>query len=144
MDLARTQLDRRHIRYSLVSVVAVVTSQVVLIACNAVLNLNPIVSNFFAVSLGCIPSYYLNRSWVWGKRGRNHFWREVAPFWGMALVGLVFSTLLIALVSRWTHWTPVIMLANLSAFGVLWIVKYMMLDTLLFKIAPDDTSAMVQ
>ncbi|MGI8757835.1 MAG: GtrA family protein [Acidimicrobiales bacterium] len=137
--LARAQLNRKPVRYSLVSVVAVGVSQAVLIICNGLLDWSPVASNMTAVTVGCIPSYTLNRSWVWGKHGRNHLWREVAPFWGFALLGLAFSTLLVYLAARWNDSTVVVSLTNLSAFGLLWVVKYSFLDSLLFRIPADDS-----
>lgn len=134
----RAQLDRKAIRYSMVSVVAVGVSQMVLIICSGVLHWSAVASNLAAVSIGSIPSYSLNRSWVWGKRGGNHLWREVMPFWGFALVGLAFSTLLVHLASGWNDSTVVVSAANLTAFGILWVAKYLFLDSLLFGISVDD------
>ena len=36
-------------------------------------------ANILANVLATIPSYWLNRRWVWGKGGKSHFWREVGP-----------------------------------------------------------------
>jgi putative flippase GtrA len=134
---ARTHLKRRPVRYAMVSAVAVPFTQVVLVLCHALLHFSPVWSNVTAVTLACVPSYFLNRMWVWGKRGRSHLWKEVLPFWAMALLGLAVSTLLVALAARWTDATIVVMLANLTAFGALWVIKYLVLDSLLFRI-PDD------
>ena len=135
---ARATFDKRPVRYAMVSVVAVGVSQTVLAITVGVLGWSPIVSNITAVMLGSIPSYVLNRAWVWGKTGKNHFWREVVPFWALALVGLGFSTLLVAVAHEWNEaaWVP--SAANLVAFGILWVVKYLVLDALLFRVAPDD------
>ncbi len=138
-SFARAQFDRKPVRYSLVSVVAVGVSQLVLIICNGLLGWSAVASNLAAVSIGCIPSYTLNRSWVWGKRGRNHLWREVAPFWALALLGLAFSTVLVHLASRWNDSTVVVSAANLTAFGILWVAKYLLLDSLLFALPGDDS-----
>ena len=135
---ARATLDRRPVRYAMVSAVAVVVSQLVLLTTSGLLGWGPIASNVTAVAIGSIPSYVLNRAWVWGKRGRNHFWREVVPFWALAFVGLGFSTLLVALAHEWNEATWVPSVANLVAFGILWVVKYLVLDALLFRVAPDD------
>ncbi len=135
---ARAQFDRKPVRYSLVSVVAVGVSQLVLIVCNALLDWSAVPSNLAAVSVGAIPSYALNRSWVWGKRGPSHLWREVVPFWAFALLGLALSTLLVHLASSWNDSTVVVSLANLSAFGLLWVAKYLFLDALLFKVADEE------
>ncbi len=135
---ARAQFDRKPVRYSLVSVVAVGVSQLVLVVCSGVLDWSAVPSNLMAVSIGSIPSYTLNRAWVWGKRGRNNVWREVVPFWAFALLGLVFSTLLVHLAATWNDSTLVLSLANLSAFGILWVAKYLFLDALLFGMADEE------
>lgn len=125
---------RKPIRYGMVSAVAVVTGQSVLIFSSAVLDMRPVWANVTSVMIGTIPSYLLNRAWVWGKRGTHRFWREVAPFWFMALLGLAFSTLLVHLASQWNDATIVVSMANLSAFGILWVAKYLFLDAVLFKV----------
>jgi len=141
MAFARAQLARKPVRYSLVSVVAVAVSQLVLVTCSGVLHWSAVPSNVTAVAIGSIPSYTLNRCWVWGKRGRNHLWREVVPFWALALLGLVFSTLLVHLAVQWNDSTLVASVANLTAFGVLWVVKYLLLDSLLFRV-PEQSEAL--
>ena len=138
LSTARATFDRRPVRYAMVSVVAVVVSQLVLLLTKGVLGWSPVLSNVTAVMIGSIPSYVLNRAWVWGKSGKNHFWREVVPFWALALLGLAFSTLLVAIASDWNNATWVVSAANLVAFGILWVAKYLLLDALLFKVAPDD------
>lgn len=139
----RAQFDRKPVRYSMVSVVAVAVSQVVLVLCNGVLDWAPVPSNLTAVAIGSIPSYALNRAWVWGKRGRNDVWREVVPFWAFAFVGLAFSTLLVWLAAQWSDATLVVSAANLTAFGILWIAKYFFLDALLFSPSADDSELVV-
>lgn len=139
----RAQFDRKPVRYSLVSVVAVAVSQIVLVLCNGVLDWAPVPSNLMAVAIGSIPSYALNRAWVWGKRGRNDVWREVLPFWAFAFVGLAFSTLLVYLATQWSDATLVVNGANLTAFGILWVVKYFFLDGLLFRAPVEDSELVV-
>lgn len=137
---ARAQFERKPVRYSMVSAVCVAVSQLVLIVCNAVLDWSAVPSNVTAVSIGAIPSYILNRAWVWGKRGPSHLWREVVPFWAFALLGLVFSTLLVHLAASWNDSTIVVSLANLSGFGLLWVAKYLFLDALLFAVPADESA----
>lgn len=137
---ARAQFERKPVRYSMVSAVCVVVSQLVLIVCNALLDWSAVPSNVMAVSIGAIPSYILNRAWVWGKRGPSHLWREVVPFWAFALLGLVFSTLLVHLAASWNDSTVVVSLANLSGFGLLWVAKYLFLDALLFTVPADESA----
>jgi putative flippase GtrA len=132
LEFAREQYARRQVRYTLVSVIAVAVGQTVLIFCSVVLNMDPVPANVVAVAIGSIPSYLLNRIWVWGRRGNHQFMREVVPFWIMAFIGLAFSTLLVHYASLWSDSPLVINAANLVAFGSLWVIKYLILDSVMF------------
>lgn len=124
----------KFLRYAGVSAITVPTGQALLFLFNTVAGLPAALANVFAVSLASIPAYLLNRHWVWGKRGRHSFLNEVLPFWIMALAGLVLSTIAVAVVA--THWDNAlaIALANLAAFGVLWVVRYVIMDQWLFNV----------
>lgn len=129
---ARHQLGWRAAKYACVSLIAVVITQIALLIGHGGLGWSAVMSNVVAVSIGCVPSYTLNRYWVWGKRGRNHLVKEVLPFWGLALVGLVFSTIAVAIADRWWDSTLLLAGANLSAFGILWVAKFALFDALMF------------
>jgi putative flippase GtrA len=141
VELARTK-GRKPILYSLVSVIAVATSQITLVLCHAVFGLSAVPANVIAVSVGTVPSYELNRSWVWGKKGKSHLWKEVVPFWALAFLGLALSTVTVAIVERYNDSTLAISAANLGAFGFLWVGKFLLLHYVLFKdhgaVAEDD------
>ena len=131
---------QKWVRYSMVSVIAVIISQALLAFAFGVVHWSARWANVFAVGVSAIPSYYLNRAWVWGKRGRSHLMKEVIPFWSMAFIGLVFSTITADLAERWaaknidSHLitTGVVMAASLAAFGILWGVKFVILNKLMF------------
>lgn len=132
LQRARGGRGAKAVRYAMVSVVGVALTQVVLTVCHAGFGWSPTASNFTAVTVASVPAYLLNRYWVWGKRGRNHLTKEVLPFWGFALAGLVFSTLLVAQAARWWDSPLAVNLANITAFGLLWVLKFFVLDTLMF------------
>ncbi len=138
LQVGRDLFARRPVRYSLVSAVAVVVSQAVLLTCTVLLDWRPVPSNITAVALGSIPSYLLNRAWVWGRRGSHDLRREVVPFWIMGFVGLAFSTLLVHVASRWSEAPAVTSGANITAFGLLWVLKYLVLDSVLFGTNGDE------
>jgi putative flippase GtrA len=122
------------LRFGAVSAFNVVLGQVLLYGAQMTAGWSPVVSNVFAVSLGAIPAYLLSRYWVWEKRGRNHFLREVVPFWSLALLGFVISTLAIWWVdSRFASPPWAINLTALIAFGIVWVVKFVVLDRVLFR-----------
>ena len=88
MARARSPQGQKAIRYTLVSAISVVIGQALLALFYNVVHWSAAWSNIWAVSISAGPSYYLNRYWAWGKRGRNHLLKEVLPFWGLALLGL--------------------------------------------------------
>ena len=92
----------------------------------------PVVANLVAVSIATIPNYLMNRYWVWAKRGPNSVRREIAPFWAMAFLGLAFSTLLIWVAGQFTDATVVFLAANFFAFGVVWVLKFFVIEQFLF------------
>lgn len=135
--MVRQILDRhgqRLIRYAGVSVVGVIAGQTLLFVFYEVFGWRAVVANTAAVTLSTIPSYLLNRTWVWKKAGAHSIRAEILPFWGMAFLGLILSNVLVAIVEkRWDSWL-LINVANLAAFGVLWGAKYVLLDRILFRV----------
>lgn len=131
-DLARSRHARQVVRYASVSLIGVVITQVTLVVLYHFLGVPAAWSNVIAVCVATVPSYSLQRAWTWGKRGRSHWAREVAPFWGFTIAGLGLSTLAVSVTRHFTDATVWIMAANLSAFGVLWVAQYIVLDVFSF------------
>lgn len=120
------------LRYAGVSVIGVICGQTLLFLFNEPLGLSGVMSNVLAVSIATVPSYLLNRAWVWGKTGSHSVSGEMLPFWGMAFLGLLLSTVLVHFAEQTTdHWIWA-NIANLAAFGVLWVAKFFVLDRVLF------------
>jgi putative flippase GtrA len=99
-------------------------------------------ANVVATVAGIGPSYVLNRRWVWRRRGAHDLRREVLPFWAMELVALVLSTLAVSSAGRWADHaqlaagvrTAVVLATNIAVFGSLWIVQFIVLDRVLFRV----------
>lgn len=120
-------------RYGAVSAFNVVFSQALLYLAQTLIGWGGVGSNVFAVAVSAGPAYLLSRYWVWQKRGRNHLVAEVIPFWALTFLGFVLSTVAIWFVE--TRWAPEpiwINLTSLVAFGVVWVVKFFVLDNFLF------------
>ena len=139
---ARSEAGRRAIRYVATSGIGVLLTQALLVLFLHVLEWRSGVSNVVAVSLVSVPAFLLNKYWVWGKRGRAHMRREVLPFWLFTIAGLALSTLAVLLVVNATKDPQVpslvngnkiaVQFANLAGFGVLWVLKYLFLDKIMF------------
>lgn len=130
------------IRFGAVSAFNVVLGQALLYGAQTVLDWPPVQANVVTVAVGTIPAYILSRYWVWEKRGKNHFMREVLPFWILAFIGFVMSTAAVWFVAdRWDPSPIVINLTSLAAFGVVWVAKFVILDRVLFKSEEAATAA---
>lgn len=135
-----TPQRRKFIRYSLVSVVSVVVTVVVQTFCYGILHFSGGWSAITASSIAAVPSYLLNRGWVWGKGGRSHLLKEVLPFWAMAFIGLGFSTFASSMADRVAHDVTTVHLyrtfivtgSSVVAFGVLWVLKFVIFNKILF------------
>jgi putative flippase GtrA len=127
----RTLLQKL-LRYAAASLVGVTVGQSCLWLFYEALDQPAWLANFLAVAISSVPAYLINRYWVWQKSSKNDLRREVVPFWGMAFLGLVLSTIAVTVVDRRTDWPPAIMAANLAGFGVLWVAKFLVLDKVLF------------
>jgi putative flippase GtrA len=120
------------LKYSMVSVVGVTTTQLLLILLIGILDRHPVQSNVLAVSICAVPVFFLNKRWVWNHDGKVSFRREVLPFWVFTLAGLLLSTGLVALAHNLSDSQILVMAANLGGFGVLWVAKFLFLDQIMF------------
>jgi putative flippase GtrA len=145
MELSRTPTGRKALRYSAVSVVSIIVSQLTLFVTFDVYRLfSAAWCQVIATAAGTVPAYTLNRYWAWGKRGRSDLLREVLPFWAMAFIGLAFSTLAVDLASdlgnrlKLSHLGIglLVQVASLGSYGVLWVGKFMILNKILFVERP--------
>ena len=132
---------RQWLRYGTVSIVATVTSMTVLGVLVTATTMPAGVANVLATAVGTVPSFELNRRWVWRKTGKRSLRGEVGPFWILSFAGLALSTLTVSLAAAWaanagvdgTTRTLVIEGANVAAFGLLWIAQFVILDRVLFR-----------
>ena len=138
------------IRYALVSVISALTSLVILTIVFGVLRLwGEVFSTLFSNVLAGIPSYILNRRWVWKKSGRSHVWREIVPFWVMSIIGIVFALFVARLAHNFAvghHFhhlarTELIVGANVAAFGLLWLLKLFIFNRIFAQIADAEVGA---
>jgi putative flippase GtrA len=126
------------VRFGTVSIVGIVLTQTILVLLYGVMNEGAVLANVLAVSLSAVPVFVLNKRWVWGQMGPARVRREILPFWGFTLLGLVLSTLLVSVVDDHTDQTWPVMAANIAGFGIVWIAKFLFLDSVVFGGAEDE------
>ena len=145
-DMARSPGGKKMIKYTLVSVISVTVYEIGLFILYGLLHWDARMANVVACSVATVPSYYLNRTWAWGKSGKSHFWKEVAPFWVLAFIGLAFSTWCADYadshadewISSDTGQKLIVMVFALGAFGVLWFGKFIIFNKILFVHHPEE------
>ena len=132
------------IRYTMVSVISTVVSLGTLSLVFGVFHFwGEIGSTVFANAVATVPSYYLNRGWVWGKNGRSHLMKEIVPFWAMSAIGIVVSIFGAAIARHLgiehhlahLQQTVVVLFANVMSFGIFWVLKFLVFNRL-FKVHP--------
>jgi len=130
-------------RYVMGSVITTIVSFAVLTLVFGVFHWwGAVASTVFANVVATVPAYWLNRTWTWGKAGRSDLWREVIPFWVLSILGIAISMVTASLAAdlgRDHHLHQLLELvvvdgANLAAYGVLFIGKYLVFNRL-FKMA---------
>ena len=84
-------------RYSAVSFVATATSLVTLGVLVGLVHLPATWSNIVATAVGTVPSFELNRRWVWRSTGRRSVFGQIMPFCALSFTGLVASTLAVGM-----------------------------------------------
>ncbi len=136
-----TREGRKIFRYSMVSVISTAVSLSVLaIVYGFIFKHSEVQDTVFANVVATFPSYWLNRSWAWGKSGRSHLTKEVIPFWAMSTFGIAFSIVGATVAKNIGHHlhgphahleqTVLVVAANLISFGIFWIAKLMLFNRL--------------
>jgi putative flippase GtrA len=135
---------RKLLRYAAVSVVSTAVSLSILGILIATRAVSAAWANVVATSVATVPSFELNRRWVWKKAGQRSLFAEVGPFCAMSFAGLALSTFAVSAAARWatgdgfgtTGRTVVAEAANIATFGTLWLAQFAILDRVLFKTSP--------
>lgn len=129
------------VRYGGVSLISIVLTEMLVFGFYGVGHLgSAVVCTTAASLLAAVPTYALNRRWVWGVVGRSRLWQEVVPFWTTVAVGIAASAAAVDIVTRiaraelHSHLlrSGVIVAASLGAYGVLWAARFLVLDRFVF------------
>lgn len=141
IERARSPGGKKAIKYTLVSIISVAVSQVAFLIVYGGLSWTAKSASILATSVGAFPSYVLNRRWAWGKSGKSHLWKEIVPFWVLALISLAFSTWTSSFAESYVEAhhsfshlvkTLIVTGAYLGGFAILWVGKFVIFNKLIF------------
>jgi putative flippase GtrA len=122
-------------RYGTVSLICTSLSLVCLAILVGLLALSPSWSNAGVVLCLTPLSFELNRRWVWADM-EERLVRHAAPFFAFSVAGLALSTITVHGAAMVTSQSPrplrtaAVDFASLSAFGLLWLAQYVVVDRL--------------
>jgi putative flippase GtrA len=142
---SRRDLLRRVIRYGSVSAISTVTSLTILGLLVGVFGFPPLWSNVIAIAIGTVPSFELNRRWVWSQNSRRSLLRQALPYCLLSFSGLILSSIAVHVAAdatnhstRLVH-TAAVEFANFGAYGVLWLFQFVLCDRILFASKENST-----
>jgi putative flippase GtrA len=130
---------RKLVRYAAVSAISTATSLSILGALVLSGATTAGWANVIATAVGTVPSFELNRRWVWSKPGRRSVLGEIGPFCALSFLGLALSTIAVSAAAGLasslgaTGRAVAAEGASIATFGSLWLVQYVILDRVLFR-----------
>jgi putative flippase GtrA len=127
-------------RYAAGSLISTVISQIALVTAYGLLNASAAVASILAFVVGTVPNYLLNKAWAWSDQKVSHR-RLVVSY---VLVMIVTNALAIAMtlaldtcvrahVRAAGPRTMLLSLAYVTSYGLMFVIKYLLFDGLLFK-----------
>jgi putative flippase GtrA len=136
---ARRAMLQRFVRYGSVSVISTLLGLAILSVLIGAVGYPAVWSNVIAVGIATVPSFELNRRWVWVQNGERSITRQAVPYFVLSFAGLVISTLAVHLASdatihssRLIH-TGAAEVANVASYGTLWLLQFLLCDRILFR-----------
>ncbi len=129
---------RRLWRYAATSVVASVVSEITLLLLYGTGALGAAPAAVMANLAGTFPSYAMSRYWIWPEADRRHVGRQMTWYWLISVVSLVLSSVLTGIAaahapSGHTAHMVVVGVAYAATYGVLWMAKFVLYQTVLFR-----------
>ncbi len=128
-------------RYATVSAASLITGHILLYGFHVWMSIAPIPANFLSTTSNTILVFGANRRWVWNVDGRIDVRREVVPFILFALIGLAVSTAFVGIVAATIGEGLWVNAANLTAFGVVWMARFFVLDRWIYGDRAASTDA---
>ena len=136
----KTESGRKTLRYAAVSAIAIVLSQIMIAITYGGFHTTKTVAQTAAAVFSTIPSYILNRRWVWARVGKSSASREILPFWIISLVQFAISLVAVNWLGSWmerhvdSHLlrTICLQLIVLFIYGVMWVGKFVFFNKVLF------------
>lgn len=140
---ARSEEGRKQLRYVGVSLVFVPLGQIFVQVFGLLLD-NYTYASLLTSGILTLPNFFANRHFVWRVESKDNMRTQVLVFWVAAMLGVTFATTLTYFAERATADASasmvqklLVVVAQLTGFGIVWVIRYLVLDKWLFKITHD-------
>ncbi len=119
-------------RYVSISVVTALVGQFAIFVFHWGIGLSAVLSNAMAALVVAVVGFVLSTRFVWSSDPVRRYRVEVPAFFAMSLLGLVVSSVLVALVASWTDWRVAVNAASAASYGLVWVARFLVLDRVVF------------
>lgn len=138
LSLARSPRARRWWRYGVTSAAATLISETALLALYGDRLLGATAAAVVATAMGSVPSYLLSRYWIWPDANRKRAERQVLGYWTIAFASLAASSVGTSVAASHApagHLAHLLVvgIAYVGMYGALWIVKFFLYQSTLFR-----------
>lgn len=127
-------------RYAAASLISTVISQIALIIAYGPMKASAAVASIVAFVVGTVPNYLLSKAWAWRHQKVSH--RRLVGSYAVVMIvtNVLAITMTLALdacvrahVQSGAPRTGLLSLAYVTSYGLMFVVKYLLFDGLLFK-----------
>ncbi len=130
----------RIFRYSATSIICFAISEVTILILTATNLFGATTAALIANFAGVIPSYLLSRYWIWKDADRDNTKKQIVLYWLISLVSIGITSYATGLITHSSHTTgnehiEVVGGSFLILNFILWVVKYIAYNKVVFKIA---------
>ncbi|MEX0767108.1 MAG: GtrA family protein [Microthrixaceae bacterium] len=140
VEHARSEQGRKQIRYVGVSVVFVPLGQIMIqVLGTFVFDGDYTKASILSALILILPNFFANKYFVWREVSQDNLRTQILVFWIAGILGVSFATLLTWLVEEQFRDKGLteqiaVFTAQLLGFGVVWVVRYLVLDRFIFKV----------
>ncbi|MEM9133027.1 MAG: GtrA family protein [Actinomycetota bacterium] len=89
-----------------------------------------IAANLAAAVTIAVPTFILNRRWVWSRRDASAFRSEILPYWAATVLNVALSSAAAARLDAAGAGDGTLVAATFAVYAVLWLVRFAFLDVL--------------
>ncbi|MDH3679619.1 MAG: GtrA family protein [Acidimicrobiia bacterium] len=118
--------------YTTVSVIAAVANLVAYGSWLRVTDLHPTVANIAAAAMVALPTFYVNRRWVWRLRDGGAG-RQLLPYYLFTATNVTLSSTFAWFLAGRQASDAVLIAATFSVYATMWLLRFVFLDRFLFR-----------